>query len=134
LDAVPGFSIFVEEAGGGEVFGAGLGATARAEQEAGAVGDFFDGEDEPGVFRDDVADEEVDFSGEVRDGAAASDAAGGVDVVEVADLGGSGFDLHAKELVALGPAAADEDEVEALAVAVRFSDSEAEASGFVEEG
>ena len=83
---MPGFAVSVVETGFTVAF--------LAEEEAGAVGDFLDGEDVPPVFGDDVGGEEVDFGGGVGDGASV-DAAAGVDVVEtVDDLGGS-FDLHA---------------------------------------
>ena len=97
------------------------------------AGDVLDGEDIPGVFGDDVGDEEVDFGGFVG-GDAADGAAVGVDVIEAVFLCCGGFDLDAEEFVAFGPSAADEDEVEALAVAVGLGDAEAEAGGFVDEG
>jgi len=55
-----------------------------------------EGEDEPGVFGDDVGGEEVDFVEGVGDGASV-DAAVGVDTVESALQLGGGFDLDADE-------------------------------------
>jgi hypothetical protein len=55
-------------------------------------------------------------------------------VVEAVDQAGGGFYLDTPELVAFGPAAADEDEVETFTVAVGPGDSEALAGGFVGEG
>jgi hypothetical protein len=92
-----------------------------------------DGEDEIGVVGNDVDDHEIYFGGLVGDHASAG-MPGRADVVETVDQAGGAFDLHAPELVAFGPAAADEDEVEALAVAVGLGDSEAFAGGFVGEG
>jgi len=98
-----------------------------------AGGSFSDGENEVGVVGNDVGDDEIDFGGLVGDHASAGVACG-ADVVEAVDQAGGAFHLHAPELFAFGPAAADEDEVEALAVAVGLGDSEAFAGGFVGEG
>ena len=66
-----------------------------AEQEAGTANGV-ERDDVPGVFGDDVGGDEVDFAGEVGDGAASA-AAVGVDAVEaVEELGGT-FDLDAVE-------------------------------------
>jgi len=117
----PGLSV------GGEV-GAFSGMIARREEDAGAVLDFGDGEDEPGVFGDDVGDEEVDFVGLVGDGPMVG-AAMGVDAVEAAEHGGGGFDLDAQEA-----ASGVEDEVVAFAVAVGLGDVESQRRGFEDEG
>ena len=85
---MPGFVVGVVESR------AGVGGAA--EQEAGASADGFQGNDVPGVFGDDVGGDEVDFAGEVGDGAS-SRAAVGVGAVEaVHELGGA-LDLHAPE-------------------------------------
>jgi len=66
-----------------------------AEQEAGAA-DGVERDDVPGIFGDDVGGDEVDFAGEVGNGAASA-AVVGVDAVEaVEELGGT-FDLDAIE-------------------------------------
>ena len=73
-EEVPGFAIGAEETVSADIaFG--------VEEKAGAVHDEGDGEDEPGVFGNDVGNEEVDFGGAVGDGASAS-AAMTVDVIE----------------------------------------------------
>jgi len=121
-EQVPGFAIgFVDSAA----------IVLRAEGEAG--GSVTNGEDEVGVVGNDVDDDEIDFGGLVGDQASAG-VAEDVDVVEAIDQAGGAFYLHAPELVAVGPVAADEDEVETFAVAVGFGDAEAEAGRFVGEG
>jgi|SRR5882672_3247224 len=101
---------------------------AGREEDAGAVLDFGDGEDEPGVLGDDVGDEEVDFGGMVGDDAAVG-AAMRVDAVEAAHESGGGFDLNAQEAMS-----GVEDEVVAFAVTVGLGDVEAERCGFEDEG
>ena len=124
-----------------------------AEQEAGAA-DGVERDDVPGIFGDDVGGDEVDFAGEVGNGAASA-AVVGVDAVEaVEELGGT-FDLDAIErrtedgcqarVLAsqrargiarqglVGEGAGVEDEVVAFAVAVGFGDAEAKAGGDEEE-
>ena len=87
-EEVPGFLEFVVEAG--------LGIGAAAEEEAGGSEEGFEWDDVPGVLWNDVGGEEIDFAGEVRDGAA-SGAAVGVEVIEaVFELRGT-LDLHAPE-------------------------------------
>ena len=78
---------------------------------------------EPGVFGDDVGDEEVDFGELVGDGASV-EAAVEVDAVEAVDELGGAFDLDALE-----ESVAVEDEVVALAVAVGLGDGESEGGG-----
>jgi len=78
---VPGFAVGVVEAG--------LAVGSAAEQEAGGSEEGLERNEVPGVFGDDVSGEEVDFAGEIGDGAA-SGAAVGVEVVHaVFDLGGA---------------------------------------------
>ena len=78
---MPGFAVGVVEAG------AAVGAAAK--QEAGDSASGVQRNDVPGVFGDDVDGEEVDFAGEIRDGASAG-AAVGVDAVEAfEELGGT---------------------------------------------
>jgi hypothetical protein len=103
----------------------------RAEGEAG--GSVSNGEDEIGVVGNDVDDHEIYFGGPVGDDASAG-VPGRADMVQAVDQAGGAFYLYTPELVAFGPAAADEDEVETLAVAVGLGDSEAFAGGFVGEG
>jgi len=50
----------------------------------------------PGVFGDDVGGEEVDFAGEVGDGASSA-AVEGIDAVEAVEELGGAFDLDAPE-------------------------------------
>jgi hypothetical protein len=88
VEVVPGFAVGVVEAGEAAAFG--------AEEEAGKAEDVREGEDEPGVFRDDVGGEEIDFGEFVGDGASV-DAAVGVDTVESVDELSSGFDLDSDE-------------------------------------
>ncbi len=83
---VPGFAVGVVEAGTAARFG--------AEEEAGQAEDVGKGEDEPGVFGDDVGSDEIDFGEFVGDGASV-DAAVGVEVVEAVLHLGGGFDLDA---------------------------------------
>ena len=117
---MPGFAVGAEEAvSAGVAFG--------IEEQAGAVSDKGDGEDEPGVLGDDVGDEEVDFGGAVGDGAA-SGAAITVDVIEAVEKSGGRFDLDAEEA-----ASGVEDEVVTFAVAVGLGDAEAHSGGFVGE-
>ncbi len=119
---VPGFAVgFVDSAG------MGLGAEGEAS------GSFSNGKDEIGVVGNDVDDHEIYFGGLVGDDASAG-VPGRADVVQAVDQAGGAFYLYAPELVAFGPAAADEDEVEALAVAIGLGDSETFAGGFVGEG
>jgi len=103
----------------------------RADGEAG--GSVSNRKDEVGVVGNDVDDDEIYIGGLVGDAPAAA-VPDGVDAVATVDQAGGAFYLYAPELVAFGPAAADEDEVEALAVAVGLGDSEAFAGGFVGEG
>ena len=93
-----------------------------------ASGEDGDGDDDPGVFGEDVADEEVDFVGRVGDGDSVAAALRGEEVGSLAETAG-GFDLHADEA-----AAGVEDEIVAVAVAVGLGDGEAEAGGLEEEG
>ncbi len=67
-----------------------------AEEEAGEAENVREGEDEPGVFGDDVGGDEIDFGEFVGDGASV-DAALGVEVVEAVLHLGGGFDLDADE-------------------------------------
>lgn len=103
------------------------------EGEVAAGGEGADGEDIPGVFGDDVGDEEVDLFGGVADfGGAAAEVAGG-DVIGAVEIASAGLDLDAPEL--RGAAAGGvEDEVVGFAVAVGLGDGESEGNGFVEEG
>jgi hypothetical protein len=98
------------------------------EEDAGAVLDFGDGEDEPGVFGDDVGDQEVDFARLIGDDSVVGSAMG-VDAVEAAHESGGGFDLDAEEAVS-----GVEDEVVAFAVAVGFGDVESHRRRFEDEG
>ncbi len=87
-EEAPGFAVGVVEAGSG--------VGAAAEQEAGASEGGAERDDVPGGFGDDVDGEEMDFAGEVREGASLG-AAVGVDAVEAfAELGGT-LDLDAPE-------------------------------------
>jgi hypothetical protein len=72
-EEVPGFAVGVVEAGAA--------IPAAAEQEAGDSASGVQRNDVPGIFGDDVNGEEMDFAGEIRDGATAG-AAMGVDAVE----------------------------------------------------
>jgi len=84
---VPGFAVLIVEAGAAVLL--------AAEQEAGAA-DGADRNDVPGVFGDDVGGDEVDFAGQIGDGAASA-AAVGVDAVEaVEELSGT-LDLDAPD-------------------------------------
>jgi len=83
---VPGFAVGVVEAGEAAAFG--------AEQKAGLAEDVREGEDEPGIFGDDVGGDEIDFGELVGDGASV-DAAVGVDVERPVEQLGGGFDLDA---------------------------------------
>ena len=119
-EQVPGFAVGAEEAvSAGVAFG--------IEEQAGAVGNEGDGEDEPGVLGDDVGDEEVDFGGAVGDGASVG-AAMAVDVIEAVEKSGGRLDLDAEEA-----ASGVEDEVVTFAVAVRLGYAEAHGGGFVGE-
>ena len=89
---MPGFAVLVVEAGAAVVF--------AAEEEAGGA-DGVDRDDVPGVFGDDEGGEEVDFGGEVGDGASAG-AAVGVDAVEAVEKLGGTFDLDAVKRVVSG--------------------------------
>jgi len=84
---LPGFAVLVVEAGAGVGF--------AAEQEAGAA-DGSDRDDVPGVFGDDVGGQEVDFGGEVGEGASVG-AAVAIDAVEAVEELGGAFDLDAPE-------------------------------------
>ncbi len=75
---------------------AGLAVGVAAEEEAGGSEEGFEGDDVPGVLGDDVGGEEVDFAGEVGDGAALG-AAVGVEVVEAVRKLGGAFHLHAPQ-------------------------------------
>ncbi len=84
----PGFAVGVVEAG--------LGIVAATEEKAGAAEKSFERDDVPGVLGDDVGGEEVDFAGEIGDGAASS-AAVGVEVVQAfVELRGTLY-LHAPD-------------------------------------
>ena len=101
----------------------------------------------PGVFGDDVGDDEVDFGEFVGDGASV-DAAVGIDAVDAGLHLGGGFDLDADQAraeagVEVGgeraevgrvAAMAVEDDVVAFAVAEGFGDAEAVAGGGEGEG
>jgi len=135
VEEVPGFAVVVVGAGDGAAFG--------AEKEAGLAVDVGEGEDEPGVFRDDVGDDEVDFGEFVGDGASV-DAAVGVDVVEAVLKLSGGLNLDADEAGAGvgvgrgggrgGQVGGVEDDVVAFAVAEGFGDAEAVAGGGEGEG
>jgi hypothetical protein len=100
-----------------------VGAVAGEDVDAFASGERFDRDDDPSVFRKDVADEEVDFVGGVGDGNAVRAALRSEEVSALAEAAG-GFDLHADEA-----AAGVEDEVVAIAVTVGPGDGESEAGG-----
>ena len=87
-EEVPGFAIGVVEAGAAVV--------AAAEEEAGNSEGGVQRDDVPGVFGDDVGGDEMDFAGEVRNGASV-DAAVGVDAVETFEKLGGTFHLDAPE-------------------------------------
>lgn len=146
MEVVPGFAVGVVEAGEAAAFG--------AEQKAGLAEDVREGEDEPGIFGDDVGGDEIDFGELVGDGASV-DAAVGVDVVEAVEQLGGGFDLDADEagaravekqvprLGSLSPGFGGdngcemggvEDDVVAFAVAEGLGDAEAVAGGGEGEG
>ncbi len=93
MEEVPGFAV-------GVVFVA-FAAAFGVEGERGQAEDVREREDVPGVFGDDVGDEEIDFGEFVGDGASV-DAAVGVDAVEAAQELGGGFDLDADEARAGG--------------------------------
>ena len=76
-----------------------------------------EGEDEPGVFGDDVGGDEIDFGEFVGDGASV-DAAVGVEVVEAVLHLGGGFDLDADEARAGLGGEALEDTPSAIAILV----------------
>ena len=84
-----------------------------------------DGEHIPGIFGDDVRDQNVDLVGGVNDFAVTIDSVGGLNVIAASanDLGA--FELHAPEA-----RAGVENEVVAFAVAPGAGDVEAEAFGF----
>src|SRR5437016_13790704 len=84
-----------------------------------------DGNDVPGVTRDNVGGEESDLRGGVSAFEAA--AAGGSDAVIVAAHHGDRFDLHAKQA-----RAGIDHEIVASGVAVRFGDGKAESGGAAE--
>jgi len=80
-EEVPGLAIGVVEAGAA--------VAVAAEEEAGDSEGGVQRDDVPGVFGNDVGGDEMDFAGEVRNGASV-DAAMGVDAVEaVAELSGT---------------------------------------------
>ena len=87
-EEVPRFAVGVVEAGFGVAF--------AAEEEAGDSAGGGEGEDVPGVLGDDVGGEEIDFGGEIGDGASV-DAAVGVGAVETFEQLGGTFHLHAPE-------------------------------------
>src|ERR1700686_5174741 len=87
-EEVPGFAVGVVEAGAA--------ITVAAEQEAGDSASGVQRNDVPGVSGNDVDGEEVDFSGEIRDGASAG-AAVGVDAVEAFEELGGALYLDAPE-------------------------------------
>jgi len=88
VEEVPGFAVGVVLVAFAAAFG--------VEGERGQAEDVREREDVPGVFGDDVGDEEIDFGEFVGDGASV-DAAVGVDAVEAAQKLGGGFDLDADE-------------------------------------
>jgi len=130
VEQVPGFAVGVVVVG--------LAAALGIEAEAGEAEDVGEREDEPGIFGDDVGDEEIDFGEGVGDGASV-DAAVGVDAVEAALHLSGRFDLDADEAgtgewaggIEVGGV---EDDVVAFAVAEGFGDAEAVAGGGEGEG
>ena len=113
LEEVPGFAVD---------FPAGAFARdAGIEAEAGRVGDGFDGDDVPGIWRNDVSDEDVDIFGGVGDFAFAVGTVDRLDVVAAGAQDFGAFQLHAPEA-----GAGVEDEVVALAVSPGFGGVEAE--------
>jgi len=113
---MPGFAVALPA--GAFAFDVGIKAEAFAWRES------FDGQHVPGIFREDVGDQNVDLVGGVNDFALAVDAVDGLNVVAAGadDLGA--FELHAPEA-----GSGIEDEVVALAVAPRTGDVEAETFG-----
>jgi hypothetical protein len=87
-EEVPGFAV--------GVVAAGLGVAFAAEEEGGAAAGGGDWDDVPGVLGDDVGGEEIDFGGEIGDGASV-DAAVGVDALEAFEQLGGTFHLDAPE-------------------------------------
>ncbi len=85
---MPGFTVGVVEAGAA--------VAAAAEKKAGASAGGVKRDDVPSIFGDDVGREEVDFAGQVGDGASV-DAAMGVDAVEAFEKLGGTFHLDAPE-------------------------------------
>ena len=85
---MPGFAV-------GVVFVA-FAASFRVEGERGQAEDVREREDVPGIFGNDVGDEEIDFGECVGDGASV-DAAVGVDAVEAVEQLGGTFHLDAPE-------------------------------------
>ena len=121
LEEVPGFAVgFPARAFAGD---------AGIEAEAGGTGYDVDGEDVPGVQRDDVSDEDVDIFGGVGDFAFSVSTVDGLNVVAAGAQDFGAFELHAPEA-----GAGVEDEVVALAVSPGFGGVEAEGSGFEHEG
>jgi len=130
VEQAPGFAV--------GVVGVGLAAAFGIEGEAGEAEDVGQREDEPGIFRDDVGGDEIDFGEFVGDGASV-DAAVNVDVVETAEDLRGGLDLNADQGGTGGwvggmEVGGVEDDVVAFAVAEGFGDAEAVAGGGEGEG
>ncbi len=121
-EQVPGFAV-----GGEEVFPARV--VFAGEEEAAAAGDYADGDDEPGVFGDDVGGDEVEVGGGVGDDAAVGDALDAELVAAVAHAG-AGFYLDEREFFCGGL----EDEIVAVHLSVGLGDDVAEAHGLADEG
>jgi hypothetical protein len=87
-EVVPGFAVGVVDARDA--------AAEGAEQQGDLAEDMRKWEDEPGVFGDDIGDDEIDFGERVGDDASI-EAAARVDAIEAVDELRGGFDLHADE-------------------------------------
>ena len=115
----PGFAV----AGVDSVVFAMLGKNVNA----GASRQGFDRDQDPGVFGEKIASDEVDFVRSIRNANAVTAALGGEEVCALTKAAG-GFDLHPREAMSRV-----DDEVVAFAVAIRLGDGESEAGGLPEE-
>jgi len=113
---MPGFAIALPA--GAFAYDVGIKAEAFAGRES------VDRQHVPGIFRDDVGDQNVDLVGGVNDFALAVDGVGGLNIVAAGADDFGAFELHAPEA-----GSSIEDEIAALAVAPGTGDVEAETFG-----